>query len=266
MSQKFTLQQIRQFWAEQARRFGPSPAASWSDVSAIELEVREILKHLVDGDNLLDVGCANGFSTVQLASRKEIRVRGIDYVPEMIEQARRRLKELPDCLRRRVSFDVGDITALSDPVGSYDKVSVVRVLINLGSWGDAQAKALRECGRVLRPGGLLLLSEATWQGWNRLNRLRVEWGLPQIPMPPFNNYVDEEKLVNEASSQFDLVELSNFASTYYVGTRVLKPLLALTTSAPIDVADPGVEWNRWFAQLPAFGDYGTQKLFVLRRK
>jgi hypothetical protein len=26
-----------------------------------------------------------------------------------------------------------------------------------------------------------------------------------------------------------------------------------------------MEWNRWFAQLPAWGDYGTQKLFVFRK-
>ena len=28
----------------------------------------------------------------------------------------------------------------------------------------------------------------------------------------------------------------------------------------------GQEWNRWFAQIPAAGDYGTQKLFVFRKR
>jgi hypothetical protein len=63
----------------------------------------------------------------------------------------------------------------------------------------------------------------------------------------------------------ELLELSNFASTYYVGTRLLKPLLALVTKASVGVADPDAEWNRWFSQLPAAGDYGTQKLFVFRK-
>jgi hypothetical protein len=62
-----------------------------------------------------------------------------------------------------------------------------------------------------------------------------------------------------------LVEVSNFASTYYVGTRVLKPLLAKATNAPLNIADPHAEWNRWFSQLPAAGDYGTQKLFVFEK-
>jgi hypothetical protein len=62
-----------------------------------------------------------------------------------------------------------------------------------------------------------------------------------------------------------LVEILNFASTYYVGTRVLKPLIAKAANVPVNVADPAAEWNRWFSQLPAAGDYGTQKLFVFRK-
>jgi hypothetical protein len=32
------------------------------------------------------------------------------------------------------------------------------------------------------------------------------------------------------------------------------------------VADPEIEWNRFFSQLPEWGDYGTQKLFVFRKR
>ena len=61
-------------------------------------------------------------------------------------------------------------------------------------------------------------------------------------------------------------EMVNFASTYFVGTRVIKPLLARLLGQEAKVADPGMHWNRWFASLPATGDYGTQKLFVLRKR
>jgi hypothetical protein len=61
------------------------------------------------------------------------------------------------------------------------------------------------------------------------------------------------------------VELVNFASTYFVGTRLLKPLLAAAIDASIDVADPSAEWNRWISDLPPWGDYGAQKLFVFRK-
>jgi hypothetical protein len=62
------------------------------------------------------------------------------------------------------------------------------------------------------------------------------------------------------------MDIVNFASTYYVGTRVLKPLLNQALGSVVDVANPNMEWNRWFSQLPASGDYGTQKLFVFRKR
>src|SRR5207245_1637314 len=115
------------------------------------------------------------------------------------------------------------------------------------------------CVRVLKPGGLLLLSEATVQGWKSLNLMRHEFGLPPIPVPAFNEYLDEEAVVAAVEPELELEAITDFASTYYVGTRVLKPLIALMLEergVRLDVADPNSQWNRWCAQLPAFGDYG----------
>jgi ubiquinone/menaquinone biosynthesis C-methylase UbiE len=264
MTARFGDAEIREFWTTQATEHLQSPSASWSDIRVMEMEIAEISRRLNDGDNVLDVGCANGFSSVQFATQRKVKLRGLDYVPKMIEEARHRAKQSSAELKGSVEFDVGDITDLPEKDDTYDKVIVIRVLINLGKW-ERQRQGLQECVRVLRRGGNLLLSEATLQGWERLNRLRSEWGLPDIPIPPFNEYMDQEKVVSELAGKMSLVEISDFASTYYVGTRVLKPLLCKATNAPVDVADPNAEWNRWFSQLPAAGDYGTQKLFVFRK-
>ena len=264
MSTKFTQAQVYDFWTQQVREHGQSPAASWSDHRVIEMEINEIAKRLNDGDLVLDVGCANGYSSLQFACARRVRLRGLDYIPGMIEQARLRTAAMSEKLIGSVEFEVGDITQLKEPAATYDKVVVIRVLINLGTW-ERQVQGLRECLRVLKPGGTLLLSEATLQGWRRLNQFRNEWGLDDIPMPPFNQYLDEDRVISAVASEMQLVELANFASTYYVGSRVLKPLLAQATKAPVSVANPDAEWNRWFSQLPAAGDYGTQKLFVFRK-
>ena len=265
VERKFSLEEILEYWWQEALRYGQQPQASWSDERVIEMEVREVSKHLADGDRVLDVGCGNGYSTVQFALRKQVKARGLDYVPEMIEQANLRLRKWREKLGGSVEFAVGDITALREPTGVYDKVVVIRVVINLGEW-PLQVKALRECARVMKQGGVLLLSEATVQGWKRLNALREEWALPPIPMPAFNRYVDEEQVIEAVRPELDLVEAVNFASTYYVGTRVLKPLVIQALGLKVDVADPQMEWNRWFSQLPAWGDYGVQKLFVFRKR
>lgn len=230
----------------------------------IELETREILRRLDEGDCVLDVGCANGYSTIRLASQKHIDIRGVDVTPEMIRNARKRLRKQP-ALSKNVRFDIGDIRALKEPDGAYDKVVVVRVLINLPRLTDHR-RALSECARVLRPGGRLLLSETMVEGWKRLNGFRKEWELKEIPMPPFNNYLKEKELLRLASVHFRLVESSYFSSTYFVGTRVLKPLLGRLLKKTMNAADPLMHWNRWFSCLPAWGDYGTQKLFVFEKK
>jgi ubiquinone/menaquinone biosynthesis C-methylase UbiE len=261
--ERYSLEQIRTFWTQQALEHGQAAAASWSDRMVMEMEVREIVQHLSDGDHVLDIGCANGYSTVQFASQRKINIRGLDYIPEMIEQAKDRLASLAGRLQGAVTFETGDITALKEPSDTYDKVLTIRVLINLA---DRQLQGLRECARVLKPGGTLLVSEATVQGWRRLNRFRQEWGLPDIPMPPFNQYIDEEKLVEELPSELRLLRIVNFASSYYVGTRVLKPLLSKALGGAVNPADPDMEWNRWFSLLPPAGDYGTQKLFIFQKQ
>ena len=264
MTAKFTDRQIYEYWSKQAEEHQQQPSASWSDHRVIEMEVREIVQRLDDGDRVLDVGCANGYSSVRFACAKRVQLRGLDYIPRMIEEAQARQRGVAGKLIGTAEFAVGDITQLKEPPGTYDKVVVIRVLINLGT-GERQMQALRECTRVLKKGGVLLLSEATLQGWQKLNRLRAEWSLEEIPMPPFNQYLDEEQVTAAVAGQLQLLEISNFASTYYVATRLLKPLLARATNAPVDPADPDAEWNRWCSQLPAWGDYGTQKLFVFRK-
>ena len=260
---RFTLDQIRDFWQRQALEHGLSPSASWSDHPVMEMEIREIARHLNDGDRVLDVGCANGYSTVRLASERRVSIRGIDYIPEMIEEARKRLIGVHERLQGSAEFDVGDILDLREPV-LYDKVIVIRVLINLGTT-ENQLLAIQQCARVIKPGGLLLVSEATVQGWQRLNTFRRQWGLNDISMPPFNHYIDEVT-VRDAAPDLELLDIVNFASSYYVGTRVLKPLLVRALGANVAVSDPSAEWNRFWSLMPPAGDYGTQKLFVLRKR
>jgi ubiquinone/menaquinone biosynthesis C-methylase UbiE len=264
LSEKFGREQVREFWTAQAVQHQQSPAASWSDRMVIELEIREMSHRLAPGDRVLDVGCANGYSTVCYARDKAISIRGIDYIPEMIEHAKTRLAAASG-LQGMVEFAVGNVLELDEATASYDKLVVTRVIINLDSW-ETQLQALEECARVLKPGGILLLSEATLQGWTKLNDFRAEWRLPPIPMPPFNRYIDVTQVVAAVDRSLELVEVVDFASTYYVGTRVMKPLLARMVDMTDKIADPEMHWNQWFAALPPAGDYGTQKLLVFRRR
>jgi len=262
---QFTRDQIRAVWTEKALQFGQSPSASWTDHPMIELEIRTISKFLNPGDHVLEIGCANGFSTLAYAEAVPVRIVGLDEIPEMVAEAQKRLETAASDTKARISFGAGDATSLTQvESASFDKVISTRTIINLPTAED-QRHALAECARALRPGGLLLLSEATLQGWSRLNALRAEWGLSEIPMPPFNNYLDEDEVKAVLSEELEFVSLTDFSSSYYIGTRFLKPILAALHGG-IDPADPNTEFNRLCASIPSMGDHGTQRLFVFRRR
>ena len=266
-TQRSTLSaaEIRAHWSFQASRHGLRPASSWSDWRAIELEIEAISRSIDKGLHVLDAGCATGYSTARYAALTDAPVLGVDYVPEMIAYALERRNALSADIQSRLEFRLGDVRDLELDDETFDRVISTRVVINLGERAE-QARALREYARVLRPGGLLLLSEATVQGLERLNALRSEWGLAPIGTPNFNLYLDEDALLEAAGPQLELERVENFASSYFVATRLLKPLLARALGAEIDVSDPDAELNRWAAQLPPAGDYGTQKLFVFRKR
>ncbi|NBO25135.1 MAG: class I SAM-dependent methyltransferase, partial [Chlamydiae bacterium] len=197
--------------------------------------------------------------------QRKVQLKGVDYIPEMIAEANERIKEIGNSLKGIAEFQVGDITKLKEKKEAFDKVVVIRVLINLRDW-DRQVLGLKQCTELLKPGGKLLLSEATLQGWQKLNRFRLEWGLKEIPIPAFNQYLDQDKIVEAALPELELVEIVNFASSYFVATRVFKPLLAKAIASEIDISNPLMEFNRFFSYFPQVGDYGTQKLFVFKKK
>jgi SAM-dependent methyltransferase len=97
-----SYEEIRDFWTKQALKHGQSYIASWSDQSAIDLEIRTILNWLEDGDKVLDVGCANGFSTLEFAASKNIEIKGLDYIPEMIQNAKNNLVDFEGKLKGRL--------------------------------------------------------------------------------------------------------------------------------------------------------------------
>ncbi|MGQ0824470.1 MAG: class I SAM-dependent methyltransferase [Actinomycetota bacterium] len=254
------VDEIKAYWREQALRYGADPSASWTDGPMIDLEIRTIGSRLAVGDRVLDVGCAVGYSTIRYAREQGVEITGLDYVPEMIEQAERNRACESRATRDRITFRVGNALAVGEPDGAYDKVITTRVLINLGDW-DNQRRALRELTRVTRRGGVMLLSEATAQGFREMNAARAEWGLVEVPLKPFNVYLDEERVLDELRTGGADVEVVDFSSSYFFGTRVLKPLLATTLGVEVPTES---RWNRFFAELPSWGRMGTQRLFVVR--
>lgn len=103
------------------------------------------------GGRIIDMGTGPGYLTAQLVARTGARVHAVDINPAMHELARFHVRE--KSVEANVLFDLEDVHALSYPDGFADMVVSYSCFHH---WADP-ARALRECYRVLRDGGRLLL-------------------------------------------------------------------------------------------------------------
>jgi SAM-dependent methyltransferase len=103
-----------------------------------------------EGGDLLDVPCGFGRHSVPLA-RAGYRAVGVDRSPALLDEARRRAAgaRWPKLIR-------ADYRELPFSDGSFD--AAVNLFSSLGYLGDEQdTRVLAEIGRVLRPGGRLVI-------------------------------------------------------------------------------------------------------------
>jgi SAM-dependent methyltransferase len=120
----------------------------------------------VTGRSVLEVGCGEGYGTALLAAAAD-RILGVDYDAQTVTHACRTYPE--------ASFIRANLAALPVGSGAVEVVATLQVIEHV--WNHPEF--VRECLRVLRPGGLLLVTTP--------NRLTFSPGL-EGPVNPFHTH------------------------------------------------------------------------------
>jgi SAM-dependent methyltransferase len=114
------------------------------------------LCRVASGGRLLDVGCGVGATPCTLAKTTGCWAVGIDLIPSMILQSRKRARA--EGVHGAVSFQVADARQLPFSDGAFDAVLMESVNI----FFDDKRLPIGEAVRVTRSGGYVGLTEITW--------------------------------------------------------------------------------------------------------
>ena len=116
---------------------------------------------LLPGMKVLD--CATGTGDLAIGLQEKLgtngEVIGTDFCPEMLFQAREKARRT----RLPIKFQVADAMALPFPDECFDRVTIAFGIRNV----ERPTIALREFGRVTKPGGMVLV---------------LEFGRPVVPL------------------------------------------------------------------------------------
>jgi SAM-dependent methyltransferase len=148
-------------------------ARDWADVQEGQCAAayRAVLAHagVGAGTRHLDVGCGSGMAA-QFSAARGAAVSGIDAAEALLAIARERTPA--------GDFREGDIEALPFAAASFDLVTG----FNAYQYAGDPAQALREAGRVTRPGGTVAI--VTWGEPAGMAMAALLAAMKPLPPPP----------------------------------------------------------------------------------
>lgn len=245
------------------------PHATFRDHNLRELEIAAFKKHLTSAGSILDLGCGNGYTLLNIAQDLAWPLTGVDFSENLIRGSKRLLAEWPVPLRTQPHFICEDcIRYISEAEdNSLDYVLSARVLLNMPDQ-QTQYQIIGEILRALKPGGRYLMCEGSATGFEALNELRATVGLSRIPATSAENlsslrFVDDEIETFVSDTGFKIIEKEGF-NLYFIISRVVNPLLvapdAPKFNAPINEIAGMLQ-----ALQPMQSGLGSNTLWVLEK-
>jgi ubiquinone/menaquinone biosynthesis C-methylase UbiE len=123
-------------------------------------ELSSLGEYIKEGDKILDLGCGNG-RMLEFLKGKNVDYIGVDNSEKLINIARDK--------HPSINFQVADALNLTFPDNSFDKIISIAVLHHIPS-DDFREKFIKEAKRVLKPGGLLIIT--VWDLWHKITSFK----------------------------------------------------------------------------------------------
>lgn len=209
-----TRQKIRDWWEQPT-------TVSLVDNNLRKLETDFVCSYLGGDEIFADFGCGAGESTVHYAKK-------VHSCLALEESNLLREKASQLFLREglnNITVVKGDVLNLSEYRNRFNTVLTQRVIINFMTW-EEQKQVIRNIHSTLRPGGLYLAIENTFEGFEALNSVRRKVGLLNIKLHDWHNYFLHYDRFMEFLDGLFVVEKVHTFNLYYLLTRVFLNMFA----------------------------------------
>lgn len=254
--EKTSDKMVLDFWNERAKL---NIRAGSNDLIAKQLEIDAISQHIQENMHILEVGCGNGITAIELARRFKVDITGIDFAAEMVANASTAAQQ--EQLQGTVRFQIGDVCHLPTFSRKFDLAFTERVLINLPDW-PSQRQAIIDITGLLVDGGVYVMCENSQDGLDKINEFREMAGLHRITPPWHNRYLRDSELRQFIFSGNKLEEIIDYSGTYYFLSRVVNAWLAAQEGK-----EPAYDAlvNQLALHLPSIGGFGQGRIWLWRK-
>ena len=144
---------------------------------------------------IADIGCGTGASTLVLARELDAEIIAIDLMLEFLDALKQRAAQAG--LADRITTETASMDSLPFAPGTLDAIWSEGAIYNIGF-----EKGVRDWRRLLKPGGIIAVSELTWLTDSRPAELETHW---QSEYPE----------VDTASSKMAVLERNGFTPLGY---------------------------------------------------
>ncbi|MEX0771401.1 MAG: methyltransferase domain-containing protein [Balneolaceae bacterium] len=125
-------------------------------ITETEVSLFHQILDLKDGDSILDLACGQGRHLIEMATRGNYNLFGLDRSRYLIQRA----KNISKKRGFSINFKEGDVRKLPYSADSFDYVTILGNSFGYFETIDDDLKILNEIFRVLKPGGKVLMDIA----------------------------------------------------------------------------------------------------------
>jgi cyclopropane fatty-acyl-phospholipid synthase-like methyltransferase len=249
---------ILKFWNGRAEL---GTIAGTNDFILSRIERDFICESIAPNSRVLDLGCGNATSLLQLVRQHNCHGVGVDFSLAMVQESQSAVERAG--YTDKLEIQQHTLPPVPTRFGRFDTVYSQRCLINLTSTDD-QRYAVQSVAEILEPGGVYIMIECSIEGSERTNLIRTQIGLDRIEPPWHNLFMHEGEVATWGTRALRLEKMIHISSTYHMLSRVVYAKLAADKGEALHYDS---DINLLAAKLPRdIGEFGPVKAWIWRKQ